>query len=239
MASVPVVATVAPGRHVVVDVVIGDVVIEAAAHRHALDDFRQLLLGVAVDLNVPENAVVPVVVADELIVPKRIGGIRRVDRAEARGFHDPHGFPIPAAANLEVAAAADEVVLERIQGKQHAHAPLGICVQDHQVPVVLRLHVDPEAVTEIQVLTSAQPDLDRRVLDHTNRCGNGRRCGVRNSQGDQKCGQHDTSNVRRCRRFCPSLPEQPRCHIVASCVPRRKLLFDNVVRLWEIARTSP
>jgi hypothetical protein len=180
IATVVVVATVAAGYHVVVHVIIGDVIVEAATHCHLLDDLRELLLRVAVDFNVPENAVIPVIVADELTVPKRIGGIRRVERAEAWRFHNANCLPIPAAANLEVAAATDEIILERIQGKQYAHAPLGIGVQDHQVPVVLRPHVDPDAVAEIQVLASAQPYLEGRVLGPTYRCGNRRRCGVRN-----------------------------------------------------------
>src|SRR5207244_9381308 len=79
---------------------------------------------------------------------------RREDQPRAVGVVDVERLAVSAAAHLDGAAAAHEVVVRGIEREQHPHATLSVAPQYDDVAVFGRanLHARPVAALEVVVL---------------------------------------------------------------------------------------
>src|SRR6266566_1962062 len=122
------------------------VVLEMPSAGHALHDVEQSGERVVLDRVVAQDAVVPVPVADELVVLERLchpGGEHRAGPVVV--VHHKR-VAIRSTAQLLPLPAANEVVVSRIEREQHAHAAIRIGVQDDEVSILRGLDVDARAV---------------------------------------------------------------------------------------------
>src|SRR6266566_3079715 len=122
------------------------VVLEMPSAGHALHDVEQSGERVVLDRVVAQDAVVPVPVADELVVLERLchpGGEHRAGPVVV--VHHKR-VAIRSTAQLLPLPAANEVVVSRIEREQHAHAAIRIGVQDDEVSILCGLDVDARAV---------------------------------------------------------------------------------------------
>jgi hypothetical protein len=164
------------------------------ATSHLPRERRQLGLGVEILGETPgvEQAVVPVIVTDERVRAERISGKRGVHGPDALGLIDAERFAIPPAQELEVLTAAHEVVIERIERKEHSDAAVGLGMQHQQVAVRLRTSVHADTVAPLQVSSLAQPDLYRSLLlNDDGRLGRGH-----GERREQQCSNHEASRSR-------------------------------------------
>jgi hypothetical protein len=138
------------------------VVTERGAARHLLHECRELSLRVELLVQSPrvEQAVVPVVAANERIDSERVTGVRGVDGADALRLVDPERFPIAAPADLHVPPAPNVVVLKWIERNQHADPAIRLGVKHQEISIPLCACVHAHAVAPPHVAALVQPDLD-------------------------------------------------------------------------------
>src|SRR6266566_5036865 len=122
------------------------VVLEMPCAGHPLHDVEQSGERIVSDRFVAQDAVVPVPVADELVVLERLCHPGGEHRARAVIVVHHKRIAIRSTPQLLPLPAANEVVVSRIEREQHAHAAIRIGVQDDEVSILCGLDVDARAV---------------------------------------------------------------------------------------------
>src|SRR3989441_1166107 len=102
------------------------VILEMPCAGHALHDVEQSREWIVFDRFVAQDAVVPVPVADELVVLERLCHPGGEHRARAVVVVHHKRIAIRSAPQLLPLPAANEVVVSRIKREQHAHAAIRI-----------------------------------------------------------------------------------------------------------------
>jgi len=131
------------------DIIRHDVIIpiDIAFWLNALRQIGHRDVGIAADTAVRDYAVVPVLVGRYVIVPEGISGRDGKQIADARIIIDRKGFAAQlVAVDLELPAAAGEVVIPRFTRKQNADATIGVHTEDGDVGVLIELEVHPDAL---------------------------------------------------------------------------------------------
>ena len=98
---------------------------------HSLDDIEQSRKRVVPDRLTAQHAIVPVTVADEVVVLERIRHHGGEDRPRPVVIVHHKRVPIRPTTQLLPPAAANEIVVRRIEWKQDAHASIRIGMQDY------------------------------------------------------------------------------------------------------------
>ncbi len=102
------------------------------------------------------------IVADERLEGERI--TRDGGQYRARSFIALYleRIAITAAPDFEPPATADEVVIARIEGKEHADAASGVGVQDHEIAVLRRFDIHTSAIAARELIV-IDFERDRRI----------------------------------------------------------------------------
>src|SRR5438876_506885 len=146
------------------DGVVRHVVVEVAVGRHALRDVEQRLLLVVPGLARRQHTVVPVIAAHELVELERRRGTGREHQPRAVRVVDVEGLAVTAAAQLDGAAAAHEVVVRGIEREQHPHATPSVAPQHYDVAVLGRADLYARPVAALEVVVLIERNLDRWVV---------------------------------------------------------------------------
>ncbi len=143
------------------------------ADSHSLGNLRQRTFGVARDLVLVEDAVVPVIPPAELTIAERILRERDIHGPVSDLVHGPNGVVVLPIAYLEVATAPNEVVGKRVEREEHADAAFRIGMKHHEMSVCFRSDVHPDLFIEFEMIVVAEPNLQRWILLDDRRCGDG------------------------------------------------------------------
>lgn len=152
--------------------VLGHVVVEVRTRSHSGGDVRQVGLGIVEYEPRIGQAIVPVLVACEFVEAKRIARECGVYRTDTALSEDAEGFTIAPTPDLEFATALHEVVLDRIDREQDAHAAIRLGMQHEQIPVRCDARIDSDTVAQPH-LTPIEPDLHRKIGLLRENCGRG------------------------------------------------------------------
>ena len=133
---------------VLLDVVGDDVVVPIGVPfgHDALSEVGERDVGIAAHAPIGDHSVVPVVTALNGVVCEGIGRSDREEVAYAGIVVDREGVVGRAAVDLEVPAAAREVVVPRFAREQYAHATVGVDAKHGDEGVAIELEVDPDAL---------------------------------------------------------------------------------------------
>ena len=207
-----------------IQVVRFQLVVEGAPNGHALRDLGQLLFSVSRYLDLGQHLVIPMIPATELPVTERVRRVGDVDRAESCGVDGANRWSILAIPNLVVAASAHEIVRERVEREEHADPTFRVGVEDHDMPVVFRAHVDSHPIANFQIAVAVQPHLHGLILGAgATGCRHRQRL-YRHQQGKKGYRSHGTSDFGQDGRAEPVWQQNLFLSSVASCMPQRKLL---------------
>jgi hypothetical protein len=134
-----------------------------------------------------EHPIIPMVGADEITKLEGVAGPGGVDHPAPVCVVDVKSALRFTPANLEGLLAPHEVVIAGIERKQHPNPPVGVRVQQEDVPILRRPELDLGVVAPDVLAVITQPDLDGRVgRRHGGSQGTGR-------EGNQDRGEHMTS----------------------------------------------
>ncbi len=166
------------------------VVHKRTADSHSLGNLCQRTFGLARDLVLVEDAVVPVIPPAEVTVAERILRERDIYGPVSNLFHGPNGVVVLPIAYLEVATAANEVVRKGVEREEHADAAFRIGMKHHEMSVCFRADVHPDLFIEFELVVVTEPNLQRWILLDDRRCGDGH---GRDQQREKSDGLHGTS----------------------------------------------
>jgi hypothetical protein len=109
----------------------------------------------------------------ERVEPERIVGNRRVHGALPAVVVYRERFAAAPALDLILAAAADEVVVARVEWKQYPEVPAWISVEHQQVAVLTGANLHLGTITREEPAIVADPDLNGWVVAPwvPDRCG--------------------------------------------------------------------
>ena len=130
------------------DVVRDDVVVPVSVTvgHDALREIGHRDVWVALHSAIGNHAIVPVVTALDLVVGERISRRHGEEVADTGVVVDCEGIAAQSAPiDLELPAAAREVVFPGIAGEQHAHTTIRIDTENRDIGVLIDLEVQPDA----------------------------------------------------------------------------------------------
>ena len=178
------------------DVIGNDVVIPVGVigRDDALGEGGERHVGVAAHSTVGDHAVVPMVAARDRAVDERIRCRDGEEVPDAGAIVDLEHVAGFVALHLDLPPAADEVVLPRLAGKQHAHAAVGVDAQQRDEGILVRAEEDVNAVTPgIGIVAATGPDRDARAIGSVR---GARGAGGRlRPAGPRYCGQSEQGDV--------------------------------------------
>ncbi len=95
------------------------------------------------------------------VVTERVTGEGRVDRSDSGRQVDRERLPIATPTQLVLLSPTHEIVIERIERKQHSYPSVGLAPEDGEISVGRGSEVGshPFAGAQIHVLAQAEIDL--------------------------------------------------------------------------------
>jgi hypothetical protein len=175
--------------------VIGQEIVIEISLGHSTHQLIELRLGIAREAGWSQRPIIPVVAHDESLEPEWCAGYRRVHGSPALpvGFERLTVAPTP---HFVLLSAANEVVSVRIDREQDSEKPFRVNMEDQQIAVLLRPHLDLGIFARQKTAIVTDPDLNGGVVVELSCCR--LKAGIGgNNQGKEQGGDHGTSRIGR------------------------------------------